>query len=281
MIDPKYLQKFLDNAIAEDIGDGDHTSLACIPGTQTGTARIMAKQAGIIAGVAVADFAFRHFDPKLKVETHITDGSLVKAGDTIMRVSGRELSLLQMERLVLNIMQRMSGIATQTYQYAQRIAHTKAKVLDTRKTTPGLRLLEKEAVLLGGGANHRMGLYDMVMLKDNHIDFAGGIPEAVRRVQEYLQAKEKPLKVEVEARNFDEVDQILALQGIHRIMLDNFTPEDTRKAVEQIGNRLEIESSGMITLETITAYAEAGVDFISVGALTHQIRSLDISMKAG
>ncbi len=276
----KYTRDFIQLALAEDIGDGDHTSLSCIPKNQLGKAQLLAKQDGILAGVKVAKMVYRIFDPTLEVNTYIPDGSCIKKGDLIFDVQGKELSILQTERLVLNFMQRMSGIATQTGEYVKIVEGLNTKILDTRKTTPGMRLFEKMAVKLGGGENHRMGLYDMIMIKDNHIDFAGGIKKAIESTQKYLKENNKNLKIEVEARSFDEINEIMNVGGINRIMIDNFTVEDTKKAIELIGGKYETESSGGITKQTLRAYAECGVDFISVGALTHQIKSLDLSLKA-
>lgn len=274
------LREFLLRSLEEDIGDGDHSSLACIPKEAAGKARLLIKGKGILAGCRVAFEVFRLADSDLVVESLIKDGSPIKPGDIAFVVGGRKLSILKSERLVLNIMQRMSGIATSTREYADKLAGLKAKVLDTRKTAPGMRFLEKEAVRIGGGVNHRMGLFDMIMLKDNHIDYAGGIEEAIRRTAEYLDRTGKKLKVEIEARSLDDVRRIIEAGKVDRIMLDNFNPEDTRAAVEMIDGRFETESSGGITLENIREYAECGVDFVSVGALTHQIRSLDMSLKA-
>lgn len=267
-------------AFAEDIGDGDHTSLCSIPEFETGTSRLLVKEAGILAGVEVAKQVFAAFDPALSIEVFIGDGARVQPGDVAFTVSGSVRSILQTERLVLNIMQRMSGIATVTDKYVQRLAGTKTKILDTRKTTPGMRMLEKQAVKIGGGVNHRIGLFDMILLKDNHVDFAGGIENAIRRAQTYLKENNKDLKIEIEVRNFDELDEALRVGGVHRIMLDNFTPEKTRQAVQMVNGRVELESSGGITYDTIRQYAEAGVDYISVGALTHSVKSLDMSLKA-
>ena len=233
-----------------------------------------------MAGIEIAKEVFRRFDPEMQVEVFIEDGTEVKPGDVAMIVSGRVQSLLQTERLMLNIMQRMSGIATMTRTYAKRLEGTNTRVLDTRKTTPGMRILEKMAVKIGGGVNHRIGLFDMILLKDNHVDFAGGIDKAILRAKEYCQAKGKDLKIEIEVRNFDELQQVLDLGGVDRIMFDNFTPEMTRKAVEMVGGRFETESSGGITFDTLRDYAECGVDFISVGALTHSVKGLDMSFKA-
>lgn len=265
---------------AEDIGDGDHTTLSCIPASAMGKSQLIVKENGVLAGVEVAREIFRAFDPELKMTIFITDGAEVKVGDVAFVVEGKVQSLLQTERLMLNIMQRMSGVATRTREYVKALEGTKTRVLDTRKTTPGLRLLEKEAVKIGGGVNHRIGLYDMILLKDNHVDFAGGIDKAILRAQDYLKQKGKDLKIEIEVRNFDELAQVMAVGGVQRIMLDNFTPENTRKAVEIIAGKYETESSGGITFATLRDYAECGVDYISVGALTHSVKSLDMSFKA-
>ncbi|MBI9067898.1 MAG: carboxylating nicotinate-nucleotide diphosphorylase [Salinivirgaceae bacterium] len=275
-----YIKDFIKLSLQEDVGDGDHTSLSCIPENQIGKAQLLVKQEGILAGVAIAKQIYQEFDTELKIEVFIQDGTPVKIGDVAFIVTGSELSILQTERLVLNFMQRMSGIATQTNLYAKKLEGLKTKVLDTRKTTPGMRVFEKMAVKLGGGENHRMGLYDMVMIKDNHIDFAGGIRQAIERTKEYLKKNNKDLKIEVEARSFDEIKEIMEVGGIQRIMIDNFSVEDTKKAVQLINGKYETESSGGITLETLRDYAECGVDYISVGALTHQIMSLDLSLKA-
>ena len=274
------LEDFIRNAFAEDIGEGDHTSLSCIPASARGKSMLLIKEAGFVAGVRVALEVFRLFDPQLQTTVFIQDGQKVKPGDIVFETVGSVRSLLQTERLMLNIMQRMSGIATTTRLYADRLQGLHTKVIDTRKTTPGMRLLEKEAVVLGGGSNHRMGLYDMILLKDNHVDFAGGIAKAIAATRDYLQEKKLNLKIEIEVRSLDELEQVLQCGGVDRIMLDNFDPATTRKAVERIAGRYETESSGGITLDTIRAYAECGVDFISVGALTHSIRSLDMSFKA-
>ncbi len=272
--------KLIDLAFAEDIGDGDHTTLCCIPEDAMGRSHLLIKEDGILAGVEVAKKVFDSFDPTLKVEVLIGDGLPVKKGDIAMIVSGKTRSLLQTERLMLNIMQRMSGIATMTHKYVERIVGTGCHVLDTRKTTPGMRMLEKQAVKLGGGMNHRIGLFDMILLKDNHIDFAGGIANAIDRCHQYLKDKHLDLKIEIEVRNFDELQQVLDKGGVNRIMLDNFSVPDTRKAVDIINHRFETESSGGITYDTIRNYAEQGVDFISVGALTHSVKGLDMSFKA-
>ncbi len=265
---------------AEDIGDGDHTTLSCIPTDAIGKSQLIIKEEGILAGVEVAKRVFHLFDSDLKMTQFLHDGDRVKVGDIAFVVEGRIQSLLQTERLILNIMQRMSGIATRTAEYVKLLESTHTRVLDTRKTTPGLRLLEKEAVKIGGGCNHRIGLYDMILLKDNHVDFAGGIDKAITRAKEYCKTKGKNLKIEIEVRNFDEIHQVMAVGGVDRIMLDNFTPADTKKAVELIGGKYETESSGGITFDTLRQYAECGVDYISVGALTHSVKSLDMSFKA-
>ena len=266
-------------AFAEDVGDGDHTTLSTIPADETGKQQLIIKEEGILAGVDIARKVFEKFDPELKMTVMINDGAHVNPGDVAFVVEGKVRSLLQTERTMLNIMQRMSGIATTTARYQRELEGLKTKVLDTRKTTPGMRLLEKEAVKIGGGENHRIGLFDMILIKDNHVDFAGGIPQAVKAAKEYCQAKGKDLKIEVEVRNTEEIDQALAAD-VDRIMLDNFTPARTREAVERIAGRCEIESSGGITLETLREYGECGVDFISVGALTHSVKGLDMSFKA-
>ena len=272
--------RLIDLAFAEDIGDGDHTTLCCIPETAMGKSHLLIKEDGILAGVEVAKRVFARFDPEMKVEVLIGDGAHVRKGDIAMVVSGKVRSLLQTERLMLNIMQRMSGIATMTNKYVERLKGTNTHVLDTRKTTPGMRMLEKQAVKIGGGMNHRIGLFDMILLKDNHVDFAGGIANAINRCHEYLREKGLDLKIEIEVRNFDELRQAMECGGINRIMLDNFSVADTRKAVEMVAGRFEIESSGGITFDTIRDYAECGVDFISVGALTHSVKGLDMSFKA-
>jgi nicotinate-nucleotide pyrophosphorylase (carboxylating) len=276
----KILRDFISGCLREDIGDGDHSSLACIPDDATGRARLLVKEEGLLSGCAVAGEVFSIIDPDIKFDPFLSDGTRISPGDIVFHVHGRIQSILKSERLVLNIMQRMSGIATTTRKYAEKISDLKTKVLDTRKTTPGMRFLEKEAVRTGGGMNHRMGLYDMIMLKDNHIDYAGGIENAILRTREYLALTKKDLRVEIEARNLGDIRRILETGGVDRIMLDNFNLTDTREAVKMIGGRYETESSGGITLETIRAYAECGVDFISAGALTHHIKSLDLSLKA-
>ncbi len=272
--------RLIDLAFAEDIGDGDHTTLCCIPETAMGKSHLLIKEDGILAGVEVAKRVFARFDPEMKVEVLIGDGAHVRKGDIAMVVSGKVRSLLQTERLMLNIMQRMSGIATMTNKYVERLKGTNTHVLDTRKTTPGMRMLEKQAVKIGGGMNHRIGLFDMILLKDNHVDFAGGIANAINRCHEYLREKGLDLNIEIEVRNFDELRQAMECGGINRIMLDNFSVADTRKAVEMVAGRFETESSGGITFDTIRDYAECGVDFISVGALTHSVKGLDMSFKA-
>lgn len=273
------IDALIDLAFAEDIGDGDHTTLSTIPADAMGRQHLLVKEEGILAGVDIARRVFERYDPSLKMTVMIGDGSRVKPGDIAFVVEGPVRSLLVTERTMLNIMQRMSGIATMTARYQERLKGLKAKVLDTRKTTPGMRILEKEAVRIGGGANHRIGLFDMILIKDNHVDFAGGIPNAVSRARAYLKEKGKDLKIEVEVRNTDEIRQALDAR-VDRIMLDNFTPERTAEAVAVIGGAAEIESSGGITLDTLRAYGEAGVDFISVGALTHSVKGLDMSFKA-
>lgn len=273
------IDELLTLAFAEDVGDGDHTTLSTIPETAMGKQRLIVKAEGILAGVEIAKMVFAKFDPELKMTTFINDGAKVKPGDIAFEVEGRVRSLLQTERVMLNIMQRMSGIATVTAEYQKRLEGLKTKVLDTRKTTPGLRMLEKEAVKIGGGCNHRIGLFDMILIKDNHVDFAGGIKQAVDAAKKYCKDTGRNLKIEVEVRNTEEINQALAA-GVDRIMLDNFTPERTREAVQLINGRVEIESSGGITIDTLRAYGECGVDFISVGALTHSVKGLDMSFKA-
>ena len=267
-------------SFAEDIGDGDHTTLCCIPADAVGKSQLIIKEDGILAGVRVAREVFMHFDPTMQMEVFIDDGAEVRKGDIAFVVTGKIQSLLQTERLMLNIMQRMSGIATMTHKYVSLLEGTGTRVLDTRKTTPGMRMLEKEAVKIGGGVNHRIGLFDMILLKDNHVDFAGGITNAIDRCHKYLDEKGLKLKIEIEVRNFDEIQQVLSHGGVDRIMLDNFSVENTRKAVELIDHRYETESSGGITIETIRDYAECGVDYVSVGALTHSVKGLDMSFKA-
>ena len=267
-------------AFNEDIGDGDHTTLCCIPATEMGKQKLLIKEAGVLAGVEMARRVINYFDPELKVTSYIEDGAEVQPGDVAFVVEGRVQSLLQVERTMLNIMQRMSGIATTTRKYVRLLEGTGTRVLDTRKTTPGLRMIEKEAVKIGGGVNHRIGLFDMILLKDNHVDFAGGIENAIVRAKEYLKAKGKDLKIEIEVRNMDELREVLRVGGVDRIMLDNFTPALTREAVALIDHHFETESSGGITFDTIRSYAECGVDYVSVGALTHSVKGLDMSFKA-
>ena len=275
------IDELLDLAFAEDIGDGDHTTLCCIPEEEMGKSHLLVKEEGILAGVEIALKVFKKFDPELKVEVFINDGAHVKPGDIAFVVEGRVRSLLQTERLMLNIMQRMSGIATTTAKYMAELKGLKTKVLDTRKTTPGMRMLEKEVVRIGGGMNHRIGLFDMILLKDNHVDFAGGIKNAITKAQQYIVDNKKDgMKIEIEVRNFDELQQVLEIGGVDRIMLDNFNIENTKKAVEMIAGRFETESSGGITFSTLRAYGECGVDYISVGALTHSVKGLDMSFKA-
>lgn len=274
------LKEFVDNALKEDIGDGDHSSLASIPASARGKVQLLVKENGILAGVEVAKAVFEELEPGILIEQFLNDGAQIKPGDIVLTVEGKVHTLLKAERLVLNIMQRMSGIATQTKVYAERLEGLHTKVLDTRKTTPGMRMLEKEAVRIGGGMNHRMGLYDMIMLKDNHVDFAGGIEKAITAVHNYLKSTGKDLKIEIEVRNIAELNEVLRIGGVDRIMLDNFDIATTREAVGLIAGKYETESSGGITLDTLRDYAETGVDYISVGALTHHIKSLDLSLKA-
>lgn len=274
------VDRLIDLSFAEDIGDGDHTTLCCIPEDAMGKSKLLIKEDGILAGVEIAKEVFNRFDPTMQVEVLIGDGTMVKKGDVAMIVTGKVRSLLQTERLMLNIMQRMSGIATMTSKYVERLKGTHTRVLDTRKTTPGMRMLEKQAVKIGGGCNHRIGLFDMILLKDNHVDFSGGIANAINRCHDYLKQKGLDLKIEIEVRNFDELKQAMDCGGIDRIMLDNFSVADTKKAVEIVGGKYETESSGGITFDTLRDYAECGVDFISVGALTHSVKGLDMSFKA-
>ncbi|HZH68854.1 MAG TPA: carboxylating nicotinate-nucleotide diphosphorylase [Flavobacteriaceae bacterium] len=284
MISQKQFNKEIDliiaNAIREDVGGGDHSSLACIPEDAVGTAKLLVKDTGIIAGVEFARQVFEYVDPGLELDIKIEDGNPVKYGDVCFYVSGLSQSILKSERLVLNAMQRMSAIATKTNQYVKLLEGTKTKILDTRKTTPGIRAIEKWAVKIGGGENHRFALYDMIMLKDNHIDFCGGVVKAIEKTQRYLEQNHLDLKIIVEARNFAEIEEILKTEGVYRILIDNFNFEDTRKAVEMIGDKCLTESSGGITLETVRSYAECGVDFISSGALTHSVSNMDLSLKA-
>lgn len=274
------LDNLIDRALDEDLGDGDHTSLACIPAGAQSKAHLLVKEAGVLAGLAVAQRIFEKVDNGLKIDWLMKDGDLMKPGDIGFIVSGSARSILAAERLTLNCIQRMSGIATHTHHLCSLIEGTGTQLLDTRKTSPGMRVIEKMAVKIGGGQNHRFGLFDMMMIKDNHIDFAGGVKEAIQRATQYLKEENRNLKIEVEARNLDELEQILAVGGVNRIMLDNFSFADMRTAVKRIGDLYETEASGGITEETIREYAECGVDYISVGALTHQINSLDISLKA-
>lgn len=267
-------------ALKEDIGDGDHSALACIPFDAKGSAKLLVKEPGVLAGVEIALAVFQEVDPNLQVTVYKSDGDLINVGDIVLTVTGKSQSILKAERLVLNIMQRMSGIATKTSYFVKLVEGTDVTLLDTRKTTPNLRILEKMAVKIGGAKNHRMGLYDMIMLKDNHIDYAGGIEQAIRKTKAYLTTLNKPLKIEVEARNLDEVSQILAAGPVDRIMLDNFDYEDIKTAVKLIGDQSETEASGGITEETLLNYARCGVNYISIGALTHAIKSLDLSLKA-
>lgn len=280
MDEKELINNLITLAFAEDIGEGDHTTLCSIAESEIGQSRLLIKEEGTLAGVSVALEVFCYFDPELQVEVLIEDGSPVKSGDVAFIVSGKVRSILQTERIVLNIMQRMSGIATTTREYMKLLEGTSAKVLDTRKTTPGMRLLEKKAVKIGGGENHRIGLFDMILLKDNHIDFAGGIENAIRGAQRYLKEKNRKLKIEIEVRTLSELKEVIRIGGVDRIMLDNFTPEKTLEAVKIVDQQVELESSGGITRETIRAYAETGVNFISVGALTHSVRCLDMSLKA-
>jgi len=284
MISKKQFNKEIDliitNAIREDVGGGDHSSLACIPEDAVGSAKLLVKDNGILAGVEFARQVFEYVDPGLEMDIKIKDGSPIKYGDVCFYVSGLSQSILKSERLVLNAMQRMSAIATKTNEYVKLLEGTKTKILDTRKTTPGIRALEKWAVKIGGGKNHRFALYDMIMLKDNHIDFCGGVAKAIEKTQHYLEHNHLDLKIIVEARDFSEIEEILKIGGVHRILLDNFNFDDTRKAVKMIGGKCETESSGGITLETARTYAECGVDFISSGALTHSVSNMDLSLKA-
>ncbi|MDR1601039.1 MAG: carboxylating nicotinate-nucleotide diphosphorylase [Tannerella sp.] len=276
----RLIDELITLAFAEDVGDGDHTTLCCIPPSAKGKSRLIIKEDGILAGIEMAMRIFRYFDSALAVDVFIRDGSEVKKGDIAFTVEGSIRSLLQTERLVLNVMQRMSGIATTTRRYVKALEGTHTRVLDTRKTTPGMRIVEKEAVRIGGGVNHRIGLFDMILLKDNHVDFAGGIEQAITHAKSYLKEKGKNLKIEIEVRNLDELDEALRVGGIDRIMLDNFNLADTKEAVRRIAGRFETESSGGITFDTLRSYAECGVDFISAGALTHSVKSLDMSLKA-
>jgi nicotinate-nucleotide pyrophosphorylase (carboxylating) len=279
-ITEEFLDQFINTALQEDVGDGDHSTLGSISETATNRARLLVKDSGVLGGVLLAQRIFRLFDKNLEIEIFKNDGAVVSKGDIVFSVAGSSRSILTTERLVLNCMQRMSGIATKTRRLADLIDGTRAKLLDTRKTTPNFRLLEKWAVVIGGGLNHRIGLFDMIMLKDNHIDMAGGIEQAINRTKDYLRAVNKNLKIEVETRNLSEVKQVLSVGGVDVIMLDNMPPKEMKEAVEFIGGRVQTEASGNITEETIRSVAESGVDFISVGALTHSVKSLDLSLKA-
>ncbi len=279
-MDKQLIHQFISNALAEDVGDGDHTSLATIPGNTKGKAKLLVKDTGILAGVELAVEIFKQVDSTLKVNLFLHDGDTIKPKDVVLEVEGDAKSILTAERLVLNCMQRMSGIATKTHEIVEILKGTKAKVLDTRKTTPGLRYLEKWAVRIGGGVNHRFGLYDMILIKDNHVDYSGGIKQAIDNTHRYLQEKNKKLAIEIEVRNLAELEQVLQTGGIDRILLDNFNFDDLREAVRRIGGRFATEASGGITFDNIRQYAESGVDYISVGALTHSVKSLDLSLKA-
>lgn len=280
MITDLYLQTTIENAIKEDVGEGDHSSLACVPNDRIGSARIIAKEDGVICGINVATAVFKFCDDSVSVKSYKNDGDEIRTGDVILEIKGLSINILKAERTALNFMQRMSGIATETNKYAKKIQQYKAVLIDTRKTTPGLRLIEKYAVNKGGGTNHRMGLYDMIMLKDNHIDYAGGIEKAIKRTRKYLSDNNKHLEIVIEVRDFNELEQVMSCGGVDRIMLDNFNVDDTRKAVMMIDGKFEIESSGGITITNIEDYAKTGVDYISVGAVTHRIKSLDLSLKA-
>lgn len=274
------VNRLLDLAFAEDIGNGDHTSLSTIPEEEMGKSRLLIKEEGVVSGIEIAEKVLHKIDPSIRIEKFFNDGDHVKPGDVVFIAEGRVRSLLTAERTMLNIMQRMSGISTMTSRYQDELAGLKTKVLDTRKTTPGMRMLEKEAVRLGGGANHRIGLYDMILIKDNHIDFAGGIEKAIERAKEYCRKNNLDLKIEVEVRSLNDVRRVMQYGGVARIMFDNFSPELTRQAVNIVNGTIETESSGGITLDNLRKYAEAGVDYISVGALTHSVKSLDMSFKA-
>ncbi|MDD2577362.1 MAG: carboxylating nicotinate-nucleotide diphosphorylase [Bacteroidales bacterium] len=280
LIPKEYLLKHIELSLSEDIGDGDHSSLACISKNETNKAKLVAKQEGIICGIDIAREVYALVDKSIKFTAMMKDGDRIKKGDIIFRVEGSAIGILTSERTALNYMQRLSGIATSTNEYVELIKGTRTKLLDTRKTTPSMRLFEKYAVKVGGGYNHRIGLYDMIMLKDNHIDFAGGVENAITKTKEYLKNVGKELKIEVEVRSMEELERVLKIGGINRIMLDNFTPELLQKAIERIGGKYETESSGGINKDTILSFAKTGVDFISVGALTHQIKSLDLSLVA-
>jgi nicotinate-nucleotide pyrophosphorylase (carboxylating) len=279
-LDKQIIDNFITNAIAEDQGDGDHTSLSTIPASAQGQARLLIKEPGILAGVALAEQIFAHIDPSLKLEIFISDGAEVKYGDVALEVSGSVHAILLAERLVLNCMQRMSGIATKTNHIVKSLAPYKTKLLDTRKTTPGLRYLEKWAVRIGGGVNHRIGLYDMILIKDNHVDYAGGITNAIKASNQYLKDQEKTLQIEIEVRNLQELEEVLQYGNVDRIMLDNFNYTDLKDAVRRIDGKYITEASGGITEENVVGYAECGVDYISIGAITHSVKSLDMSLKA-
>ncbi|WP_259070719.1 carboxylating nicotinate-nucleotide diphosphorylase [Mucilaginibacter sp. X4EP1] len=279
-MDKIIIDQFIINSLSEDVGDGDHTSLATIPAGTKGKAKLLVKDTGILAGVELALEIFRVVDKTLKVTVLLNDGAAIKPGDIVLEAEGDAKSILKAERLVLNCMQRMSGIATTTHRIVDLLKGTKTKVLDTRKTTPGLRYLEKWAVRIGGGVNHRFGLYDMILIKDNHVDYSGGIRQAIENTHQYLAAKNKNLQIEIEVRNLDELQQVLQTGGINRILLDNFEFDELRKAVKIIDNKFETEASGGITIDNIRQYADCGVDYISVGALTHSVKSLDLSLKA-
>jgi len=279
-LDTELIHQFIKNALAEDVGDGDHTSLATIPGNTNGKAKLLVKDSGILAGVELALEIFKQVDSTLKVDVFLHDGDTIKPGDTAFDVEGDAKSILTAERLVLNCMQRMSGIATKTHRIVELLKGTKAQVLDTRKTTPGLRCLEKWAVKIGGGVNHRFGLYDMILIKDNHVDYSGGIKQAIENTKQYLQKNHKQLAIEIEVRNLEELEQVLQTGGVDRILLDNFGFDNLREAVKRVDGRFITEASGGITIDNIRQYAECGVDFISVGALTHSVKSLDLSLKA-
>jgi nicotinate-nucleotide pyrophosphorylase (carboxylating) len=277
---PFSLDKFIEDILLEDIGTGDHSALSCIPATAMGKARLLVKDTGILAGVELAQHIFAKVDPNLQITVFLNDGTAVKHGDVVLTVEGSEQSILQAERIVLNCMQRMSAIATLTHQFVQAIAGTGARILDTRKTTPGFRHIEKWAVRIGGGTNHRFGLYDMIMIKDNHHDFCGGVTKAIERANAYIAEKKLNIKIEIEVRNLAELQEVLKVGKVDRIMFDNFTPQLMLQAVAIVGGRFETEASGGITLDTVRSYAETGVDFVSVGALTHSYKSMDLSLKA-
>ena len=279
-MDKEYIHSFIANALAEDVGDGDHTSLATIPAGTQGKAKLLVKDTGILAGVELAIEIFNQVDPTLKVNVLLHDGAEIKPKDIVLEVTGDAQSILKAERLVLNCMQRMSGVATKTHQIVELLKETGTKVLDTRKTTPGMRYLEKWAVKIGGGVNHRFGLFDMILIKDNHVDYSGGIKQAIRNTKDYLQKTGKKLAIEIEVRNLDELQQVMDTGGVDRILLDNFSFDNLRKAVGMIGGKYATEASGGITIDNIRQYAECGVDYISVGALTHSVKSLDLSLKA-